>query len=671
VPFRTQTPVDVLPVSAAPFYKRPRADLDASTQAQYRLLYATFLNRDTDVLSFYDPVALDPPQTGKPGPVVDLGDATTGTIDHSLWIALLGPKGADVSAVRAAIANNTLTLGVYPAAQVAGRTLAPSPPPAATVADPGFVVEIAAPAPGPPGQGGIGPANYRRLPVVYANNVLQAPGIIQVTLPDYDQILLWDLDPEEEGTGDFPPRVDDQSVARRIATWVRLRYVPPSAASTVAPGGSTTQVLSATQTAAQPTARLTWVGVNAAPVVQAVPVVAEALGQGTGTPYQTFTVANTPVIVGLPNTCFTLEVHQPNGGWEAWRQIDDLAAAGPNDNVYLLDPAAGRVTGGSGLTGARFPQGEPVRASYEYGGGLQGNVAIGAVSKSPALPGGFSVTNPVATWGADAGETVADGEANITRWLRHRERLVTAVDFRDVTLRTPGADVGRVEVLPLFDPDRFDPSQPGLTWPGMVTVLVIPRSDADHPNAPVPSRQFLNAVCAWLDPRRLITTELHVRGPVYVKVWASVGIQVLPGELPELVMRRVVAAVTDYLSPLIGGLPGTGTEDPCSPSSTPGSCGPSSGTGWPLATAVRSQDIQAVATRVAGVRFVDSVRIAWMAPGGTVVSGVDQVPLGGLQLPDATVFVASGAAEDPASLIGSTQPVPPTQVPVPVVPPSC
>jgi len=394
VPFRTQTPVDVLPISAAPFYKRPRADLDASTQAQYRLLYATFLNRDTDVLSFYDPVALDPPQTGKPGPVVDLGDATTGTIDHSLWIGLLGPKGADLSAVRAAIANNTLTLGVYPAAQVAGRTLAPSPPPPATVADPGLVVEIAAPAPGPPGQGGIGPANYRRLPVVYANNVLQAPGIIQVTLPDYGQILLWDLDPEEEGTGDFPPgsttsrwragsprgcasamcpppRPQRSHPVARPPRFSR-RPRPPLSRRPGSPGWESTPPPSSR--------RCRWSQ--------------RVLGQGTGTPYQTFTVANTPVIVGLPNTCFTLEVHQPNGGWEAWRQIDDLAAAGPNDKVYLLDPAAGKVTGGSGLTGARFPKGEPVRASYEYGGGPQGNVAIGAVSKSPVLPGGFSVHEP-------------------------------------------------------------------------------------------------------------------------------------------------------------------------------------------------------------------------------------------------------------------------------------
>ncbi|GAC1361299.1 MAG: hypothetical protein NVSMB32_00030 [Actinomycetota bacterium] len=671
VPFRTQQAVDVLPVTSTCYYKRPRANLDAATRARYRLLYATFLTKDADVLTFYDPVALEPPLTGKPGAAVDLGDATLGTIDHALWVALLAPKGADLSAVRAAIATKTLTIGVYPAPHITGQTLLPDKPPSSTtVTDPGLIVEIAAPATGATGQSGAGPANYQRLPIVYANNVLQTPGLIQVTLPTYDRLRLWNLDPEEEGTGDFPPRVEDQSVARRIVTWIRLRFAAPTAAVTAAPGGSTSQVLAGAASASEASARLSWVGVNVATVVQAVPVVSEILGLGTGTPYQSFTVANAPVIVGLPYTCFTLEVQQVDGSWLAWSQTDDLAAAKANDSVYLLEPASGQVTCGSGLTGARFPLGQAVRASYEFGGGEQGNIAIGDANKSPVLPGGFSVTNPVATWGADNGENVAEGEANISRWLRHRDRLVTAADFRDVTARTPGIDLGRVEILPLFDPNLFDPAQPGQTWPGMVTIMVIPHSDADHPQAPVPDRQFLAAVCAWLDPRRLITTELHVRGPQYVKMWASVGIQVLAGELPDAVVQRVNAAVTGFLSPLVGGLPPTGAADGCAqPQPTP-DCTPP-GTGWPLSSAVRSRDIEAVATRVAGVRYVDSVSLAWLPVGGTVITGVSQIPLIGLQLPDATVFVTNGPAEDPASLIGSSQPVSPTQVPVPVVPASC
>jgi len=690
VPFVTRNELPVLPVTSAAYYKKPQTGLDDVRRQAYERLYQTFLGSPTDVLSFYQPVALDPPVTGKPDPVVDLGDSDNGTIDRSVWIALLAPKGADLAAVRAAIANQTISIGVYPAARVLGQRLLPATTGGPTV-DPGLVFEIAAPQPDPSGLAGpgygIGPANYTRLPVSYADSVLQAPGIVQVTLPPYDALLLWAFDPEEEGTGDFPPRVDDAAVTTRLVSWIRVRYPPlpgtaapdaatPDAAPGAGPGptaltastpaapclpagGSTSLVLSG-DACELPPGRLTWVGVNAATVVQAVPVTNEIVGAGTGTPFQTFKVANTPVIVDQPGATFVIEVLQPDGvTWSPWYRIDDIYAAPPDGECYMLDPASGQVTGGSGLFGARWPLGAKVRATYEYGGGLQGQVPVGAITKS-TLPGGYSVRNPVATWGADPGESVADGEASISRWLRHRDRLVTIEDFADVTRRTPGIDLGRVEVMPLFNPDGPDPQQ---RWPGMVTVLVIPRSDPVNPSWPLPDRQFLNAVCAWLEPRRLITTELHVRGPVYRQIWVSVGIETLPGQVPSLVRQQVVAAVERYLSPLVGGLAGAaGGGDVCAPTERGG---------WPLGADVRSHDIEAVATRVAGVRYVDSVRLAALDPSGTLVTGIDSVPITGLQLPAATVFATLGPAEDPASLIGSSQPVLPTQVPVPVVPPTC
>ena len=511
--------------------------------------------------------------------------------------------------------------------------------------------------------------------------------MVQVTLPPYQQLLLWNFDPEEEGTGDYPPRVDDATVTARLVTWIRVRYptlqdssatttttTSPSSESTVAAQGNcaggcgclggvstapTSAVLAAAATSGQPAGRLTWVGLNVASVIQEVPVSQEIVGMGTGTPFQTFSVANTPVVMDA--TGFLLEVQGPDG-WTTWQQIDDIYAAA-DATVYMLDPASGLITGGSGLFGARFPLGEQVRATYRYGGGLPGQVAIGAINKSATLPGGFSVSNPVASWGASDAQSVSDGEASITRWLRHRDRLVTAEDFSDVTWRTPGVDLGRVEVLPLFNPDGLDPAQ---TWPGMVTVLVIPRSDPIHPNAPVPDLLFLNAVCGWLDPRRLVTTEVHVRGPQYQQIWVSVGIEVLPGQVPTLVQQAVTAAVQAFLSPLTGGLP-TGNVSTSILAGNPAG----TGSGWPLGTAVRSQDIEAVATRVLGVRYVVSVLIAGVGADGSVVGSMDPVPITGLQLPAATVFVNGGAAENPSSLIGGSQPGPPTQVPVPVVPPVC
>jgi hypothetical protein len=704
--FQTRTPLAVLPVTVAVYYKKPQTTLDAATQAQYQLIYQTFLQTSTDVLTFYQPTLADPPATGKPDPVIDLSDPVSGTIDRSVWLALLAPPGAEIDDVRRAVAGQTLSIGVYPATQGGALVLPPGTAGGAQP-DPGLVVEIAAPEPdasGLAGPGfGIGPASYTRLPVTYADPVLQAPGIIQVTLPKYEQLLIWAFDPEEEGTGDYPPRVDDATVSARIVTWLRLRLLGTTAADAAAAGGTASQpgtgsaagtaspagngsspcgcgcsqgagtaaspastvpastALALAAANAQATSRLTWVGVNAVPVIQAVQVPQERAGTGTGTPFQTFTLANRPVLTDQAPGGFTVTVQSPDGTSAAWTPVDDIYAAGPDDQDYYLDPAAGQLTFGSGLQGARVPLGATILVSYSYGGGTQqGQAAIGAVNSSVALPGGFSVTNPVPTWGASDGESPANGEAVITRWLRHRDRLVTAQDFKDLTQRTPAIDLGRVEVLPLFNPDQPGAGQ---TWPGMVTLMVIPRSDPLYPNAPTPDLQFLNAVCAWLDPRRLVTTELHVRGPDYQPIWVSVGIEVLPGQVPSIVRQQVIAAVSAFLSPLTGGLP----------AAPDGLAGGTAGTGagWPLGIAVSSQDIEAVATRVPGVRYVDSVLIAARDASGTVIAPVDPVPMTGLQLPAATVYANTGAADNPAVIIGSSQPVPPTQVPVPVVPPTC
>jgi hypothetical protein len=702
VPFLVTNGLDVLPVSVLAYYKAAQT-LDAATQTRYQQLYQTFLNTPSDVLSFYLPVALDVPATGKLDPVLDLGDAVNGPIDRSLWLALLAPQGIDTDLVRAAIGGQTLSIGVYPAAQTPGMTLPPMMTGGPGV-DPGLVFEIAAPAPDPTALSGspygIGPPNYTRLQPSYADPVLQSPGLVQVTLPPYEQLLLWNFDPEEEGTGDYPPRLDDDAVSARLVTWIRVRYppLPGSPAGTAsgsgtasasegggpapAPGGAdvsgcgccgsgsaagpaglpTTVALATAAAAAseKPPGRLTWVGVNATSVVQAVPVTQEIVGTGTGTPFQTFTVANTPVVTDASG--FLLEVAS-DGQWTAWQQIDDIYAAAADATAYMLDPASGLITGGSGLFGMRFPLGASVRATYRYGGGLQGQVAIGAINKGAALPGGFSVTNPVAAWGASDAESASAGEADITRWLRHRDRLVTSTDFADLTRRTPGIDLGRVEVLPLFNPDGPDPT---VTWPGMVTVLVIPQSDPVNPNAPLPDLLFLDAVCSWLDPRRLVTTEVHVRGPQYQQIWVSVGIEVLPGQVFTIVQQAVTAAVQTFLSPLTGGFPAADASTGILTGDTT-----ATGSGWPLGNAVRSQDIEAVATRVPGVRYVNPVLIAGLAPDGSVIASLDPVPISGLQLPAAKVFVNSGSPEDPSSLIGSSQPAPSTQFPVPVVPAVC
>jgi hypothetical protein len=88
-----------------------------------------------------------------------------------------------------------------------------------------------------------------------------------------------------------------------------------------------------------------------------------------------------------------------------------------------------------------------------------------------------------------------------------------------------------------------------------VTVIVVP--DSPDPN-PMPSSGMLRTVCAYLNLRRLLTTELFVVPPAYQQV--SVHAEVVATDTADLatVKTNVEAALLNYFHPLTGGDNGQG-----------------------------------------------------------------------------------------------------------------
>jgi predicted phage baseplate assembly protein len=328
-----------------------------------------------------------------------------------------------------------------------------------------------------------------------------------------------------------------------------------------------------------------------------------------------------------------------------------LTSRNPLVEVFTVNPESGEIKFGDGFRGKRPPAGAIMRASYDYGVGRAGNVGPGSINSSPALPAGLKVTNPVRTWnGADA-ETIDEGEKQITRYLQHRDRLVTASDFETIARRTPGVDLGRIEILPAYNPE-LKPNPPG-NAPGAVTLMVIPRFDSVQPNAPIPDRFFLDAMCQYLDPRRLVTTELFLRGPNYIEIWVSIGINVRAGFSIAQVREAVKQELLDFLSPLPKG-----AVNP---------------TGWKLGKPVVDIELVAVASRVQWVESVSGVKIAL---GKQAVQS--QFPMTGLDLPlVAGISVVIGDPLDIDQVRGQMGgPSDGTTgkkkiVPVPVVPETC
>jgi predicted phage baseplate assembly protein len=278
----------------------------------------------------------------------------------------------------------------------------------------------------------------------------------------------------------------------------------------------------------------------------------EVLGGSTGRPNQTFRLTNTPVLTDS----LSLEVDQGSGP-EVWTQVDDFLASSPRDQVYVLNRTTGEVRFGDGRRGAipianvNNPGANVVARAYRYGGGTKGNVPAGALhALRSSVPGidENAVVNLVASYGGRDEETLDQAKQRAPAAIRTRCRAVTSDDFE--FFATQAANIARAKALPLRHPDF-----PDVAVPGVVSVVVVPDSAEDQPR---PSEGTLRTVCAYLDQRRLLTTEVYVAPPTYQDV--SVDVDLVAEESADLaqVQRDVEKTLRDYFHPLRGGEDGLG-----------------------------------------------------------------------------------------------------------------
>jgi predicted phage baseplate assembly protein len=298
--------------------------------------------------------------------------------------------------------------------------------------------------------------------------------------------------------------------------------------------------------------RLLAVRTNTVPAVQAQTAEREILGGSTGGRNQTFKLENAPVLKGSVR----IEIDDGTGARE-WTNVDDLFGSGPRDEHFIVNWTTGEVFFGDGENGAipvanaNDPDANVIALEYRFGGGKEGNVAAGRIVNLQTPIDGLDAgktTNLYAAHGGRAEETLDEAKKRARRQLRARDRAVTVEDFEQ--LATEAGNVKRAKALPLAHP-QF----PGVSVPGVVTVIVVPDSDADPP---MPSDGLLRTVCAYLDARRLLATELYVVAPRYVAVEIYARIVVTDDADPGAVHDAVDEALSTYLHPLRGGDDGGG-----------------------------------------------------------------------------------------------------------------
>jgi predicted phage baseplate assembly protein len=318
---------------------------------------------------------------------------------------------------------------------------------------------------------------------------------------------------------------------------------------------------------------------NTATATNAVTETDELLGASDGLPNQTFTLSNVPILPKDPAVSGIIEVDEGHG-YATWSEVPDFAKSGPADTHYTINLSTGVVTFGDGINGKipAFLSGDGsnqiasdvpnIKAtSYRWGGGSNGNAGSNTITTlNTVIPYVDSVTNLRPAAGGQDEESVAAAGDRAPAVLRTQYRAVTADDFAQIALQTPGAQIVRAYALPLHHPTLSVTRAPGtpgsptagptdVAFPGVVTVLVIPYStDA----MPVPSAATLQIVAAWLDSHRLVTTEVYVKGPDYRKVEVEVGVIADPRSPIAVVTRALNDRLLAYFNPITGGSEGTG-----------------------------------------------------------------------------------------------------------------
>lgn len=310
-----------------------------------------------------------------------------------------------------------------------------------------------------------------------------------------------------------------------------------------------------------------------------------SISMGTGCP--SITEASPISIIEI--TSSDADLH-----WRDWLRVEDFDSSGPGDSHFVFDPSSNAVRFGDGINGdipqaALDENGDADRnvriVSLQTCEGENGNVARNTIQQfaNPALlPVNLlrlRSSQVVAASGGTASEALEEAQARARADLRTQYQAVTSADFEFLAINTPGLRVARAKAIPCFSA-AGKPDQKA-----SVTVVVLPYSISAKP---VPSENFLLNVCRHLDSHRLITTQVEVVAPNYVRVSVQVTVLLQAGFELEASRQPILTALNRFLRPI---------PEP----------GDTENLGWPFGRTVFKSEIYELIEKVEGVDCVEKV----------------------------------------------------------------
>lgn len=210
------------------------------------------------------------------------------------------------------------------------------------------------------------------------------------------------------------------------------------------------------------------------------------------------------------------------GAWTRWTEQTDLLRSAPDDPHYVVElDGNARITlrFGDGQSGAVLPTDCQVMARWVTGDQSGDDIRAGALAGAMTADGHelplISTSNPLATTGGRAPESLDGIAARVARALEQPAVPVTADDYRLLLDERDGIEESAVAIVH-----------------GVVDIVV-------RPSAEVDAGQLLDDTRAWLDAQRLAGTTVQVRPPRPLPIDIGLVVDVHPDVSADALRHRV------------------------------------------------------------------------------------------------------------------------------------
>ena len=267
--------------------------------------------------------------------------------------------------------------------------------------------------------------------------------------------------------------------------------------------------------------------------VNATLVEGELLGRSTGERNQRLPLSRKPLVTLPALGHDELPYVRVWVGGEEWTQVRSLAwaaeAGGGPGKAFKVDIEAddtAYIVFGDGIFGNIPPKDAEIVATYYVGGGRQGNVGLGTVTRLVGnLTNIKSVTNITPGSGGSDRESEEELRRNIPSQVVTRGRAVTRQDYK--RLLEAFAEVAAVSVYHPRD--------------NVVEIYVLPAGGGK------PSNELKKKLANYLENIRMITEDVRILDPTFVEVDIAMKIWTEPGYSPKEVASHVYQVLKENI----------------------------------------------------------------------------------------------------------------------------